>query len=178
MVKDERLLMRMGARTSTRGFDYIVKAAELLQHGLSHTRLYATWRGMLSRCDNREDKYFKDYGRRGIAVCSEWKDFENFYTWAIANGYDDSLTIERIDNDKGYSPDNCRWATAKEQSNNRRSNHLLTHRGKIQTLKQWSDELGINYQTLQSRIHASGWPIEKALTTPVRRCVDDKNGQA
>lgn len=91
-------------------------------HGKSHTRLWYLWRHMKARCYCKTNPAFRRYGGRGITVCEEWQnDFQSFYDWAMANGYQDNLFIDRIDNDKGYSPDNCRWATQKQQIKNRRN---------------------------------------------------------
>lgn len=135
-------------------------------HRKSDTRLYSIWSGMKTRCSNPHHHEFYNYGGRGIAVCAEWKEnFAAFYDWAVTSGYSDSLTLDRKDNNKGYSPENCRWATKKEQQNNRNCNHLLTYNGKTQTIKQWADELGIKRVTLQGRIVRYHWDVEKALTT-------------
>lgn len=133
-------------------------------HGLVQTRLHRIWTGMKTRCYNPAHEAFDRYGGAGITVCDEWKDsFRVFYDWAMSNGYADGLSIDRIDNSKGYCPENCRWASREEQQNNRRSNHLITYNGKTQTIKQWADELGIKRVTLQARITRYNWDIEKAF---------------
>jgi hypothetical protein len=99
-------------------------------------------------------------------VCAEWdNDFKAFYDWAMANGYKEGLTLDRIDNNGNYEPSNCRWVTVKEQSNNRRSNRLLSFRGETKTVSQWAEVIGMSRDTLHHRL-ASGWDVEMALTTP------------
>lgn len=137
-------------------------------HGKTGSRIYWIWHGMKARCVNCNDVRYSDYGGRGIAICDEWKnDFQSFYNWAMANGYSDELTIDRIDVSGNYEPSNCQWATNEQQANNKRTCIYVTHNGKTQTIKQWSDETGINYQTLYSRIVERNWNIERALTKAV-----------
>ena len=133
-------------------------------HGYSKTRIYKIWRGMHDRCENPKHIKYALYGAEGKSVCEEWQAFEPFYEWAMNNGYNDNLTIERVDGNKGYSPDNCIWADEITQNNNTRRNHFITHNGKTQTMKQWSNETGIPYQTLAKRINEYHWSIEEALT--------------
>lgn len=135
-------------------------------HGLSKTRLYRIWCCMKNRCYNKNNVGYHNYGGRGIRVCDEWlgeNGFQNFYVWAIANGYTDELTLDRIDVNSDYSPCNCRWATAKEQLNNTRCNVTVEYNGETKTLKQWADEYGINYVTLHARYRRYNWDFERAL---------------
>ena len=133
-------------------------------HGLSHHRIYKIWTGMIERCENPNNDAYVRYGGRGIDVCSEWRDsFMRFYEWAIGSGYADGLTIDRVDNDKGYSSDNCRWATYREQANNMRTNLLLTHKGNTHTLSEWSEISGVKPSTIRKRVVELGWSIEDAI---------------
>jgi len=134
-------------------------------HGMTGSAPYNSWRGMLNRCENHNDPRYKDYGGRGITVCGEWHDFQKFWN-DMKDSYTQGLTIDRIDVNGDYCPDNCKWSTQKEQANNRRNNHLLSYNGTILTLAQWADILGINYDTLRSRLKR-GWSVERALTTGV-----------
>lgn len=140
------------------------------KHGLYKSRLYGIWSNMKTRCFTKSYKLYPDYGGRGITVCDEWKNsFMNFYNWAMSNGYSDDLSIDRIDNNKGYYPDNCRWADKSTQSKNRRSTKNITYKGITKCLSEWSKELGIDRRTLNTRIYKYGWSIEKAFNTPVNR---------
>lgn len=138
-------------------------------HGKTNSHLYSIWKGMRDRIFNKNARCYKDYGGRGIKICDEWLNFENFYEWAINNGYQDNLTIERKDVNGNYCPENCKWATMKEQANNRRTNHFIEFNGKNQSMSDWAKEINIPYQTLKSRINSMGWKIERALTTPVNK---------
>lgn len=129
---------------------------------------------MIRRCRNANRENYTRYGGRGIKVCDEWlNSFEAFRDWALANGYADNLTLDRIDNNKGYYPENCRWATPKEQSNNKRNNLVYTIKGKTQTLKQHVEDPEINIHGLKEgtvyKRHRLGWPAEKIFSTPPRR---------
>lgn len=127
-------------------------ALGLRTHKLSKTRLYGIWLNMKNRCRNKNDKSYPRYGGRGITVCDEWAvDFMNFYNWAQDNGYDETKTIDRIDNNAGYSPGNCRWVDAKEQARNRRSNLAVEYKGEVMTLIEVSELTGIDYAALNRR---------------------------
>ena len=135
-------------------------------HGLCQSRLYHIWRGMKSRCYNVNEKSYKRYGARGIKICDEWLNkengFINFYNWAMANGYNDTLSIDRIDNDKGYFPKNCRWTTIQCQNNNRHSNHYIVFNGEKHTISEWSKILKTNERVIRSRL-SRGWSDNVAL---------------
>lgn len=139
-------------------------------HNLSKTRLYHIWSDMKHRCYYKSNDNYKDYGERGITICSEWLlDNTNFFKWALANGYSDNLTIDRIDSSKGYSPENCRWVDLYVQNNNRRTVKQIEYHSETHSLSEWSRILKINRKTLEDRIYKSGWSIEKAFETPVKR---------
>lgn len=134
-------------------------------HGDSHTRLFRIWTGIKTRCFDKNDKTYKRYGGRGISMCQEWKDdFTKFRDWALANGYSDELTCDRIDNDKGYSPDNCRWATYKQQGRNTSKNTLLTINGETLAAAEWAERNGIQKELVYGRLK-KGWTPEEAVST-------------
>lgn len=134
-------------------------------HGLSGTRIYNIWIGMRDRCNNPKNDSYKYYGGRGIKVCEEWyKSFESFYKWAMSNGYKEHLTIDRINNDKGYEPDNCRWATYKEQNNNKRNNRKnLMIDGVEKSLKEWSNESQFTIQAIVYRLNVKKMSPKEAI---------------
>ena len=138
------------------------------KHGKSGTRLHHIWKHIKQRCYNTNDPYYKDYGARVIVVCQEWKDdFETFFDWAINNGYRDDLTIDRIDNNKGYSHDNCRWVDRKIQSRNRRNIKQYTINDETHCLSEWCEILNLNHDKIRMRVYR-GWPIEQALELEVK----------
>lgn len=123
---------------------------------------------MRRRCYDENSINYNYYGLRGITVCDDWKDdFEKFKEWALSSGYDSTLTIDRIENDKGYSPENCRWIGAKEQARNRRSNNVITFNGETHTAVEWEEKLGFSRGTISRRIRSRGWSVERALTEPI-----------
>ena len=130
-------------------------------HGMYGTRAHTSWKSMKGRCLNKNYSDYKNYGGRGIKVCKEWLTFENFFE--DMGERPENKSLDRIDNNKGYSKENCKWSTQKEQMNNTRRNHLLTYKGKTQNIKQWSEEVEINYSTLCSRISQFEWSISKAF---------------
>ena len=133
-------------------------------HGMSKTSLYNVWHSMKARCYSKNNASYKDYGGRGIEVCSEWlNSFECFMEWAINNGYKEGLSLDRKDVNSNYSPDNCRWADKYQQENNKRKTLKYTYNGETKSLAEWCRDLKINYNTTYQRIKVLGYSFEKAI---------------
>ena len=136
-------------------------------HGGKGTRIYEIWRQMIYRCEKKKHHAYPKYGGRGITVCVEWHNFVKFREWSFSNGYDNTNSIDRIDNNKGYSPDNCRWTDSVTQMNNRNICHKLKFNGEKLTISQWAKKLEIPRSTLFNRLKR-GWDIKNALTEPIK----------
>lgn len=145
-----------------------------ITHGESRSRLYPVWSNMRSRCNNPKNREYHRYGGRGIEVCDKWlNDFQAFYDWAMMNGYDETAprghcTLDRINNDGNYCPENCRWTTARVQANNTRRTRFIELNGERHSVTEWARRLGVNQSTLNMRLNKYGWSAEKALKTEVR----------
>lgn len=127
-------------------------------HKMSSSRIYDIWQGMKSRCYRKNDARYDRYGGRGIKICDEWlKSFKNFYDWSTANGYSEKLTIDRIDNNGDYEPQNCRWVSNKEQSNNRSSNINITIGNTTKNLMQWCEIFNVDYKKVYRRYERNGY---------------------
>lgn len=140
--------------------------------GRTNTRLYKVWVSMKMRCENQNHKAYNDYGGRGITICEEWSKFENFKKWAIESGYNENcsvreLTLDRIDVNGNYEPNNCRWVDMKTQANNRRNNVFICINGENRTVSEWARYSNINLSTLWYRIKR-GWTGEKLIEKPVK----------
>ena len=136
-------------------------------HGRSHTRLHDIWCGMNNRC-NPDNKSSQRYGRRGIRVCEEWADYMVFEKWALEHGYAEDLTIDRIDVNGNYCPDNCRWIPLAEQARNRRTTFEVFYQGRNMSLAEAAELAGLPYKQVHHRIKRAGWSVEKALSEPIR----------
>ena len=135
----------------------------ITKHGKNNTRLYKCWCHIKARCYNVTNNHYQYYGGRGIAMCNEWRDdFMSFYNWSMANGYNDTLTIDRIDVNGNYEPNNCRWVTTKQQNRNTRRNRYFTINGVTKCIGEWCEIYNINYDTVWSRLRR-GWNITRAL---------------
>lgn len=143
-----------GASTSCGCYQKEVTSKRLTTHNMSKTRLYNIYHDIIDRCNNEKNKRYKDYGGRGIKVCVEWEQsFCNFKNWSLSNGYDENLTIDRINNDGPYSPGNCRWATKEQQVNNKRNTIYFEFLGVKKSLRQWVDFMGWNYSKYYGRYY-------------------------
>ncbi len=126
-------------------------------------KLYNVWHGIKKRCQCETDPHYKNYGARGIGLCAEWEEYNEFRSWAYEHGYREGLSLDRIDVDGHYEPANCRWTDNYTQQNNKRNNIRYTYNNETHTLKEWSRMLGINYQTLYSRLTRHGMTFENAI---------------
>lgn len=139
-----------------------------IKHGMTGTPIYRRWSHMKERCNRPSNIGYKDYGGRGITVCEEWQnDFVAFYEWSIANGYADNLQLDRRDNSKGYSPDNCRYVEPKVNYNNKRDNTIVNYNGVTRTAAEWSRKIGVSAETFLNRIYSDTYDISEVLIPAV-----------
>jgi len=139
------------------------------KHGMSHHPLTPIYSAMIQRCTNIKNKRYMDYGGRGINVCDEWiNDINNFFDWALSNGWKNGLELDRKDNNKGYSPDNCRLVTAIVNQRNKRNNILITYKGETKSLPEWCECLGLSYSMVMTRLKREKLTTEQAFERPAR----------
>lgn len=135
------------------------------KHGLCHHPLYSVWQGIKERCYSKSHSKYNRYGGRGISVCDEWREhFKSFFDWAMKQGYQKGLEIDRINNDGNYTPKNCRMATRQMNTRNKSNNRLITFNGETKCMVEWAEITGLNYDCIKDRIR-HGWTIQKTLTT-------------
>lgn len=139
-------------------------------HNLSKHPLNRVWRGILERCYDSKHQAYHAYGERGITVCDEWRnDFINFYNWAILNGWQKGLQVDRYpDKDGNYAPENCRITSSLQNNRNKRSNRILEFNGESKCMSEWAEILGISQDAIKDRLNKLGWSVEKALSTPIK----------
>ena len=147
----------------------LLHVANNITHGDSHTKLYNHWISMIYRCSHPNNNAYKWYGARGIKVCDEWLDYQKFKQWVMDTRPDESYTVDRIDVNGDYCPENCRWIPMGEQANNRTTNLLYEYNGKTQNLSQWCKELNLDYKLVHNRLKKSKWSFEKSISTPVTK---------
>lgn len=141
-----------------------IQCTDRSSHGDTGTELHKKWCNMISRCNPKSKSYgARNYAWRGVRVCSAWEDYNSFKKWALDNGYAPGLSLDRIDNDKGYDPTNCRWVNSVQQQKNKRNNHLITFNGVSMIESDWCALLGVSAGTVARRIK-KGWSLQKALT--------------
>lgn len=161
IVESTRLLTGVTKSCGCYRIEELIKRAR--KYDKKDKRLYTIWKEIRTRCNSEKDRSYKNYGGRGISMCDEWlENYKIFEKWSFENGYTEKLTIDRIDNDGNYYPENCRWATVEEQSNNRRSNRHITYNGERHTVAEWARLVGKEYGTVLARLN-KGWEIEDVL---------------
>lgn len=141
-----------------------IRKINATKHGGYGTSLYGVWNSMKQRCNNPSVKTYRYYGGKGIKVFPKWGQFESFRDWAIDNGYEEGLTLDRINSNEDYEPSNCRWVTLAEQQRNKSNNVMLTYEGETHCAKEWSELLGINYKTIMTRL-SRGWSSDRIFST-------------
>ena len=157
--------LKSGHTSSCGCYNYECISARNRTHGETKTRIYRIWHDMNYRCSSPKHRSYPLYGGKGVKVCDAWKDYETFRDWALQSGYKDGLSIDRIDSEKDYCPENCRWATDTEQANNTNRNRCYTIDGVTDTLANWCRKYNMPYVTASSRV-LRGWNIMDALTLP------------
>lgn len=158
-----------GGRTRSCGCLNHQQKEQYRTHGESKTKLYHVYHAMLQRCYDTKFKFYHHYGGRGIRVCPEWQHYEPFRDWALSNGYEDGLSIEREDVNGNYTPDNCKWIPMSEQANNKRRTVHVEWDGETVTLRDLADQYGLERMILYCRIVKMGWSIEDAINRPVAK---------
>lgn len=133
------------------------------KHEMYGTRLYKIWQDMKRRCESPVELSYKNYGGRGIKVCQEWSEFQPFMDWALNNGYQEDLTIDRINVNGNYEPNNCKWSTLKEQARNKRNNYMVSFNGETKPLATWCEIFNLNYNTVYMRLKKYRWSVEEAF---------------
>ena len=139
--------------------------------------IYNSWRAMKERCYNKNCKGYKNYGGRGITVCDDWQKFKNFESWALQNGYENGLSIDRINNDGIYEPSNCRWTSNKVQANNKTTSTKITIGNETKTIAEWAEETGLKYNTICARNHYYNWDKENLLKPKREYKLYEYNGE-
>ena len=153
----------------------VIKHGDRIKGRSKYYRLWCIWHDIKQRCLNSNNRDYKYYGGRGITIYEDWKEYAKFKNWALQSGYSDDLTIDRIDENGNYEPQNCRWATRTEQNRNKRSVAKLSYNGDVLTIAEWALKTGIPAKTIYHRIHKAGWNVEEALTTPIKKVRHDEH---
>lgn len=165
----EKIVPYVGLKNGTKSCGCLNTGNKI--HGLSRNRLFEIYRHLNYRCYHKNNPDYKDYGNRGIKVCAEWlgdNGFFNFKKWSMENGYSEELTLDRIDVNGDYEPNNCRWTTNKVQQRNKRNNFYITYNGETRPCNEWAEIKHMNPHSLYYRLKTAGWSVEKALETPIK----------